>query len=206
MITKHTMTSLGLTFGLALAGCGETGTSKASNSPSSVTIPASIFVTTRPENALDLLSVKNTAKEGDEVVFLARVGGRAKPFAEGFAMFVVADPSLQSCELMGEVDHCPIPYDYCCEDPQKITAGIATIQIVDAKGTPLRTSLEGVGGLEGSKFLVVDGVVTEKNDEGLFTIDAREIWVGGKPNRSNPNQGSTQGVPHDHDGDGKPDH
>ena len=206
MITKHTITSLGLTFGLALAACGKTDTSNASNLPSSVTVPASLFVTTRPEKALDLLSVKNSAKEGDEVVFLARVGGRAKPFADGFAMFVVADPSLQSCELMGEEDHCPIPYDYCCEDPQKITKGIATIQVVDAKGTPLRTSLEGVGGLEGSKFLVIDGVVTEKNDEGLFTIDARKIWVGGKPNRSNPNQGSTQSVPHDHDGDGKPDH
>ena len=156
--------------------------------------------------ANDLLSVKNESKEGDEVVFLARVGGRAKPFADGFAIFVVADPSLISCELMGDEDHCPIPYDYCCEDPKKITEGIATIQVVDSNGSPLRATMEGAGGLEGSKFLVVDGVVTEKNDDGLFTVDARKIWVGGKPDRKNPTKGSTPSVPHDHDGDGVPDH
>ena len=206
MNTRNTLYLLSLVLLASLSGCGENGSGIAPALPTSTAIRADLFVMERPDAVPDLLSVKSTAKEGDEVVFLARVGGRAKPFADGFAMFVVADPSLVSCELMGEEDHCPVPYDYCCEDSKALTEGMATIQVVDEKGTPLRTSLQGAGGLEGSKFLIVDGVVTEKNDEGLFTVDARKIWVGGKPTRQNPAKGSTPAVPHDHDGDGISDH
>ncbi len=185
---------------------------------------------TRPQGVPTLLEEKNSAKTGDTDTFLARVGGRVKPFADGYAIFVVADPTLVSCELMGEEDHCPYPWDYCCEDRDKITKGLATIQIVDPKGTPLRTNLEGTGGLEGSKYLVVEGILNERNDDGVFVVDAESIWVGGKPNRADHAMGSMMvnamssagppappsthdhdhshdtGVAHDHDGDGIADH
>ena len=198
--------AIGLALITTAAGCKDSNSTQVNVAPATNSLPATLFITERPETAPDLLKVKESAKVGDDVVFLARVGGRAEPFAENFALFVVADPSLVSCELMGEEDHCPIPYDYCCEDPDTLTKGIATIQVVDEKGTPLRTGLQGAGGLEGSKFLVVDGVVSEKNDAGLFTVDARTIWVGGKPDRKNPTKGMQPAVPHDHDGDGIADH
>ena len=205
---------------ILLIGCSkvEENTGSTSNGTSEgVTIPASLFTTERTDVSMNLLEAKNSAKVGDSVSFLARVGGRVKPFASGFAMFVVADPSLVSCELKGVMDHCPNPQDYCCEPPEKLKMGLATIQFNDEKGVPLRTTAEESGGLESSKFLIVEGTVLEKNDEGLFTVVADQIWVGGKPNRENPLQGSglasaspvtskPDHVPHDHDGDGIPDH
>lgn len=211
---------IALAASILLLGCTGAEENTASTNDSTnggVTIPTSFFSNERPNSVMNLLEVKNTAKVGDSVSFLARVGGRSKPFAEGFAMFVVADPSLISCELKGEGDHCPVPYDYCCEDPKDVKAGLATIQINDEQGVPFRTTAEGQGGLEASKFLIVEGTVLEKNDDGLFTVIADQIWVGGKPNRQNPMLGSglasadpvtgtPDQVPHDHDGDGVPDH
>ncbi len=216
------LSTLLCSFALLAGGCGDSKDTTATNptpdsTESVVTIPASFFKEIRPANAPNLLEVKQAAKAGEEVVFLARVGGRAKPFAEGFAMFVVADPSLVSCELMGDEDHCPIPYDYCCEAPEKLKAGLATIQFSDADGMPYPATAQGAGGLEGSKFVVVEGTVLDKNDDGLFTIQASKVWVGGKPDRKNPMKGSglasrppikitPNSVPHDHDGDGVADH
>ena len=216
----------GLLITLFVVGCGKSeseDTAQSSTSASSI-IPAGLFTMTRPQDVPTLLEVKNSAKAGDTVTFLARVGGRVKPFADGFAIFVVADPTLVSCELMGEEDHCPYPWDYCCEDRDKITKGLATIQIVDSEGIPLRTNLEGTGGLEGSKYLVVEGILNERNDDGVFVVDAESIWVGGKPNRADhamgsmmTNEMSSAGPPappsthdhghdHDHDHDHNHDH
>tara|TARA_Y100000589_G_scaffold312203_3_gene332338 strand:+ start:522 stop:1115 length:594 start_codon:yes stop_codon:yes gene_type:complete len=180
---------------LALIGCKDSNDASSSDAkktaaPTAVTIPASSFTTKRPENVKDLIEVKKNAKTGDDVVFLARVGGKIKTFTDSHAIFVAADPSLISCELMGEEDHCTIPEDYCCEDPQKMKAGLATIQFVDDQGRPLKTTAMGAGGLEPLKYVVIDGTIRDMNDEGLFIVDAKSIWVGGKPNRSDNRAGS----------------
>ena len=195
-MSKNLMLSTVLcAFALLTSGCGDAKETTAAKplpdqTESSVTIPARFFSEIRPTTPPNLLEVKETAKAGEDVTFLARVGGRAKPFASGFAMFVVADPSLVSCELKGEVDHCPVPYDYCCEPPEKIKAGLATIQFSDDEGMPYQVSAQGAGGLEGSKFVIIEGTVLERNDDGLFTVEASKVWVGGKPDRQNPLKGS----------------
>jgi hypothetical protein len=149
-----------------------------------------VFTTTRPSTAANLAAVKATAKAGDTVTFLARVGGKRQSFIDGVAVFVVADPALTSCELMGDEDHCRIPWDYCCEDNEALTAGLATVRLVDENGGVLKSSAQGQGGLETLKFVVVEGVVRDRNDEGLFVVDAASIWVGGKPSRADRMGGS----------------
>ena len=196
-------------------GCGESNNAASSSTAVKAAVPKAYFTRNRPEEVVDLVDVKTTAAVGDEVTFLARVGGRMEPFVEGVAIFTVADPSLESCELMGEEDHCPLPWDYCCEDPVKLTAGSATIRIVDESGRPLPASAQGAGGLAPARYLVVGGVVADRNDDGLFVVDVRDagrIWVGGRPDRTDHRKGSRSGeesinVPvHDHDFDGIPDH
>ena len=165
-------------------------TSATNTTPSKTEISSDHFTDNRPPEVKNLLEIKQTAKKGDQVVFLARVGGKANPFIDKKAIFLAADPSLVSCELMGEEDHCIYPEDYCCEDPANLRPGLATIQFVDQSGSPINVSAEGAGGLESLKFIVVDGEVRDRNDEGLFIVDARQVWVGGKPNRQNPTAGS----------------
>ncbi|MAB83093.1 MAG: hypothetical protein CMJ24_06615 [Phycisphaerae bacterium] len=175
-----------------LLGCdGERSEEPAeTTAPAAVAIPADTFLTSRPTDAQDLLAVKNTAAIGDDVTFLARVGGRVKPFVESQAIFVAADPSLKSCEIISDDDHCTVPWDYCCEDGQLLREGMATIRIVDAEGRPIRMNANGAGGLEPAKYIVVRGTVSDRNDEGLFIVDASGIWVGGKPTFKEPRKGS----------------
>ena len=177
---------------LGTSGCDDsTGSSGLTQAPSA-TIPAAYFTRNRPEQASNLIQVK--------------------PFVDGTAIFTVVDPGLDSCELMGEEDHCPVPWDYCCEDKNALTAGSATIRIVGEDGLPFGHSAQGAGGLAPARFLTVDGVVADRNDDGLFVVDAKRIWVGGRPDRGDRMKGSRAGEerenvdPHDHDFDGIPDH
>ena len=180
----------------ALFGCdGKTTEQNAPSTESTTTqaptgIPAETYLTERPADVLDLVEIKKNAKAGDAVVFLARVGGRVKPFAEKQAIFVAADPSLKSCELMSTEDYCTMPWDYCCTSREDLRMGTATIRILGADGRPLATSAQGAGGLEPLKFIVVEGTVSDRNDEGLFVVDADRIWVGGKPTYEEPRKGS----------------
>jgi hypothetical protein len=212
-MTNHTtLAVLALTLPLAILGCGDTGGGPAPVAVATASVPAASFTKNRPAEAPDLMSVKPTAKIGEAVTFLARVGGRDNPFVDGLAVFTVADPSLESCELMGDEDHCPIPWDYCCEERNALVMGSATIRIVDADGVPYPASAQGASGLAPLRYVVIDGVVSDRNDDGLFVVDASRIWIGGKPQRGNNRLGSQAGEenanvdPHDHDGDGHPDH
>ena len=180
----------------ALLGCDTKTTEQnaPSNDPTTTQaptgIPAETYLTERPADVLDLVEIKKSAKAGDTVVFLARVGGRVKPFAEKQAIFVAADPSLKSCELMSTEDYCTMPWDYCCTSREDLKRGTATIRILGDDGRPVATSAQGAGGLEPLKFIVVAGTVSDRNDEGLFVVDADRIWVGGKPTYEEPRKGS----------------
>ncbi|MCH2148697.1 MAG: hypothetical protein MK095_04625 [Phycisphaerales bacterium] len=173
-----------------LAGCESKAPEQAAAPAAAVTIPTSTFMSERPTDVSDLLEVKKNAKVGDNVVFLARVGGRVKPFVKTQAIFVVADPSLKSCELMADDDHCSVPWDYCCEDGALLRDGMATICIRGEDGRPLKVNAQGAGGLEAAKFVVIEGIVNDLNDEGVFIVDANSIWVGGKPTYQEPMKGS----------------
>ncbi len=199
-----------VTTGILLVGCEPGGSEPPT--PAAATIPAAYFTKNRPAEVPDLMKVKPTAKVGDSVSFLARIGGRPEPFVDGLAMFTVADPSLLSCEVMGEEDHCPIPWDYCCEEPNAIRAGMATVRLLGESGDPIMANAQGAGGLAPLRFVVVEGTVGDRNDDGLFVVDADRIWVGGRPERGSLRLGSLAGeesvnvVIDDHDHDHGHDH
>jgi hypothetical protein len=173
-----------------LVGCGDASAKKQSTAPDTAALSSEVFVSNRPADAPGIAEAKTNARKGEQVRFLARVGGKRVSFVDGNAVFVAADPSLVSCELMGEEDHCAVPWDYCCEDGDALRRGMATVQIVDANGRPLRQSAKGMGGLEESKFVLVEGIVHDRNDDGVFIVNASSIWVGGKPTRADHMGGS----------------
>ncbi|MCP4839167.1 MAG: hypothetical protein GY894_07385 [Planctomycetes bacterium] len=180
---------------IVLVGCGESSPNEQAAKPAPVSpTPAApsndVFVSARPADAPGITEAKKSAKKGETVRFLGRIGGKKVSFIDGNAIFIAADPSLVSCELMGDEDHCSVPWDYCCEDGDALREGTATIQIVDGSGKPLRQSAKGMGGLDESKFVLVEGVVQDRNDEGVFIVNAKHIWVGGKPTRADRMGGS----------------
>ncbi len=145
-------------------------------------LPAHFFTTERPSDVKDLAEVKMSAKTGDEVTFLARIGGRKQgTFVPSLSMMIVADPSLLSCELMADDDHCDTPEDYCCEDPDALTHGLGTIRFMKNETDAFPFSVEGEGGMEVLKYVVINGTVNNINENGLFIVDAETVWVGGAP-------------------------
>jgi hypothetical protein len=179
-------------FGVGLAGCGESKpatSATASETKPKAAVGASFFASDRPADVKDLKAVRDGASKGDTVTFLARVGGRRNPFTDAQAIFVVTDPTLESCEIMADDDHCSAPWDYCCEDPDNLKMNVATVRFLD-DGRPIRTNAKSAGGLDVLKFVVVTGTVNDINDEGLFIVDADSVWVGGKPKFGEPRLGS----------------
>ncbi|MDY7110323.1 MAG: hypothetical protein SYC29_16965 [Planctomycetota bacterium] len=172
-----------------IAGCGggETddggdastaGTNAAAHSStpaSEATLPDGLFLASAPTDATSLSEAKSAAAVGDEVSFKARIGGRVEPFTEQVATFLVADRSMPTC-LDRHGDGCPTPWDYCCEPRESLLANLATVQLVDETGRPLRMSLNGTRGLAPMKDIIVVGTVSQA-DGPAFVIDARGIYL-----------------------------
>jgi len=78
---------------------------------------------------------------------------------------------------MGGEDHCPTPWDYCCESPENLTANSATVEVVGADGRALRAALRGWNGLQPLKTVVVKGVVGPRPAPGVFVVRATGIFV-----------------------------
>ncbi len=160
---------------LGAPGCDRSAPDPTAATAGEVSVPPSLFVATEPADARPLAAAKAGAKVGDHVVFEARIGGRREAFVAGRAIFFVADPSLRSCdEIPG--DTCKYPWDYCCETPESRTKNMATVQVVDAGGQPLRTSLEDRHGLAPLRTVVVVGTVGQA-DGGNLVVNAEAIHV-----------------------------
>ena len=140
-------------------------------------IPATVFVTEAPKDAKDVAALKKSVrKKGETVVIRAKIGGRAEPFVKNRAVFTVADRALKSCnEIPG--DTCPRPWDYCCESPESKKTNLATIQFTGADGKPLKVGAQSVGGLEPLALIVVEGIVSEVDENGTFVVDAKKVFV-----------------------------
>ncbi len=140
------------------------------------TIPAAVFVETMPKDAKSAGWVKKNAKKGEKVVMEAKIGGRAEPFVKNRASFMVADRSLKSCNEI-EGDTCEKPWDYCCEPSESKKANMLIVQVVDAEGKLIKCDAKGVHGLEPLAIVVIEGTVSNIDDKGNCTVDAKQIWV-----------------------------
>ena len=172
---KHTVYTIAtLALAVFATACGgeessKTPVSEVANAPQ---IPAGILAENPPTNAQPLHVVRASAKQGDTIVFTGYIGGRAKPFTEGRAVFTVADSEkAPACS-----DGCPIPWDACCTPSDVIAANSATVQIVDEGGSLLRLGLEGVGNLRPGAEVTVTGKVREASG-GLLIVDAESLFA-----------------------------
>lgn len=161
-----------------LAGCGQASPSGTATAVPTDTVswPAGLFAAALPDGAVALVEAKDAARPGDRVVFEARVGGRKDAFVENRAVFFVADTSLPTCaDLHG--DSCKTPWDYCCEPAENLLRHMATVQVVDAEGQPLRATLQDQHGLAHMKTVFVTGTVDAIDDAGNLVVNAETIHV-----------------------------
>lgn len=138
-------------------------------------IPSEMFVDEKPADAKPLAEAKKNAKQGDKIVFEAKIGGRPEPFVKNRAIFLVADRTLKIC---GEEEtECASSSEPCCGSSEARSQKLLTIQFVDKDGKPLRVGAEGVHGLESRARIVVEGTVAKVDDKGNVTVTATKVFV-----------------------------
>ena len=126
-----------------------------------------------PAGAVSVVEAKATAKEGETVVVRGRIGGRKTPISSESPVFTIVNLEVPHCGQMGEEDHCPTPWDYCCETPEDLRANSATVQLVGDGESAIDPT---AGGLAGLDEVVVVGTVGPRPSQDVLTIRATSVF------------------------------
>lgn len=158
---------------LLAAGCGPQADDAAQKGAPSIDGSA-LLLRAEPEGALDVIQVRESAADGDQVVVVGRIGGSAHPWVDGRAAFSIVDRSLKACSDV-EGDNCPQPWDYCCET-DKLPGATALIQIVDEAGNLIESGAKELLNLKELQTVVVSGQA-QRDEAGNLTVLARSVFV-----------------------------
>ncbi len=164
-----TLAIVGLLF---VVGCSQESGKTAAPTPSAGGLK--YILGQEPPKANDVIGARETAKSGEPVVVVGRIGGSANPWIENRAAFSIVDRSLKACsDIPG--DACPIPWDYCCET-DKLPTGTALVKVVDGEGNLVKEDARQLLGVKELSTVVVEGKA-ERDKTGNLTILATHIFV-----------------------------
>jgi len=122
-----------------------------------------------------VIAARTAPKPGSTITITGVVGGRLKPFVDGRAIFTVIDRSL-ICST-----GCGSTWSGCGLPPEQLRGGVATVQVADASGKPLTTTLEGANGLEAGSSVVINGTIAAGSNDKALLINASAIHLTTPP-------------------------
>jgi hypothetical protein len=175
-VNKYASLAFALGLALLISACGQKSNNDATASTETNPLERIQLLDTKPSSALAVKAAREQLKPGDQAVVFGQIGGAEEPFFQGYAGFILADTDILFCNETGD-DHCPTPWDACCEDPDKLKSSRASVQFVDAGGLPLATSLQGYAGLEPLRKVVVTGTVASSSTPENLIIEARGLYL-----------------------------
>ena len=167
--------------GLAISTCFlASGCSSSSNSSDAVVATSASIDGTKflladePDDAVGVIEARESAKDGDSIVVVGRIGGAANPWVEGRAAFTLIDASkliVADGQESGEAEIC---LDDCCAEER---AGCTTlVKVIDADGKLVPADARKLLGITDSDMIVVSGKVS-KDETGNFAILASGVHV-----------------------------
>ena len=161
--------------GLVVAiGCAES-TAPSNPVTSTPAVDGSKYlVAQEPEGAQNVITVREAAEKGDDVLIVGRIGGGANPWVEGRAAFTLVDQSLRACsDIPG--DQCQTPWDYCCETP-RLPTSTALVKVVDENGELIKSDARELLNVKELDTVVVKGKA-QRDDSGNLTVLAQGVYV-----------------------------
>lgn len=161
---------------LVVVGCTQSSdTTRTTNSDEVLSPEMRKYVlTSEPSGAQEVIAVRESAKDDDEITIVGRIGGSANPWVEGVAAFSIVDPSLKACsDIPG--DACEVPWDYCCET-DKLPGATALVKVVDQNGDVLKADARQSLLLDELQTVVVHGKA-KRDAEGNLTVLADSLYV-----------------------------
>lgn len=159
---------------VVVAGCGSSPAGDAATSGVSVD-GTKYLLTSEPEGGMDVIQVRETAKDKDEVVIVGRIGGSGDPWVKGHAAFSIVDRSLKSCSDI-EGDQCPTPWDYCCEPRESLAKATALVKVVDEDGKIIAAGASELLKVKELATVVVRGKA-QRDADGNLTVLATGVFV-----------------------------
>jgi hypothetical protein len=126
-----------------------------------------------PEDALDVVAVRKSAKNAEDVVIVGRIGGRKTPWVKGAAAFSIVDATVTACsEIPG--DRCPTPWDFCCE--ADLPSKTVLVAFVDEAGKIVKKDARELLKVKELQTVVVKGKV-KRDVTGNVSILASSLFV-----------------------------
>lgn len=161
---------------IGLTACGEKNDLASSDTVDESIDPrlAAVFVTEEPSGALSVIAAREQARPDTQITVVGRVAGLMEPFSKDFAILVLADDTVMTCER-NPGDACETPWDACCVDPKVLAASRLSVQITGENGQPLAGTLKGVNGLKELDRLIISGTVAPGSSPDNLIIDATRI-------------------------------
>jgi hypothetical protein len=144
---------------LGLSACGSESAPPSASAP----VASPYLLAQDLPDALSVLEAKKTA-DGQTV----KVVGRVRAYANG--VFTLVDDSLEDCARSCAT--CPTPWDYCCEDQGKVTAGSLVVEARDAAGKDVPKAEMGLQPLD---LVALEGTVS-RDASGAVVVKARSGW------------------------------
>lgn len=151
----------------ALVGC-----------PAEKTIPSvdgtKYLLIAEPDGAQEVIDVRESAADGDEVFIVGRIGGAEDPWTEDLAAFTIVDNSLKACsDIPG--DNCPKPWDYCCE-MKRLRQSKALVKVVDENGDLVKADARALLNVKELSTVIVKGKA-QRDEAGNLTVLATGVFV-----------------------------
>lgn len=170
---KPTTTAAFLTFSLALLGTGCNEQEASQSTKQSLTSEPSWVLNSAPAGALSITEAKASATEGDVVTIRGIIGGTRDPLSSASPVFRVVDTGLYN-KCLSDDDHCATPWDYCCAAPDDVVSNSATVQLMNADGTPFAG--DPTASLDPLDEVVIVGRVGPRPNKDILTIQASGIF------------------------------
>ena len=139
-------------------------------------LPADFISQESLGEAISVLEARKRNEADQLLVIQGFIGGMVEPFTQSRALFILGDESIKTCDKIPG-DHCPTPWDACCEDRKKLIDGSITVRLVDNQGQILQGTLKNVMGIEAGKIIKVECIVDSQSMPSSMVVNAKRIQL-----------------------------
>jgi hypothetical protein len=161
---------------LGVTGCG---TSSSESSDAMEMTNASFdgskyLLAEEPDGAVGVIEARESAKDGEPVVIVGRIGGAENPWIEGRAAFMLLDASKVIVAAGEDTSEKELCTEDCCAVER---AGCTTlVKIMDASGKVVTADARKLLGLTTEDMVVVRGKA-KKDERDNFTVLADAVHI-----------------------------
>lgn len=156
-----------------VAGCAQKQTAEPTPT-AKAPVGGRYLLTEEPQDAQDVIAVRDDAQNEADVTVVGRIGGSRNPWVEGRSAFSIVDLSLKACSDI-EGDKCKTPWDYCCQT-DLLPKATVLVKVVDESGSLIDADSRELLSVKELDTVIVKGKA-KRDDAGNLTVLANKLYV-----------------------------